>query len=315
MRLIASLLVLFGSSPSFAVIANVGSAKNGANAASSIVVTYTTTAGNCYVVGVGNRWNVAGNAAEAMTSLDGRTNGVHVSSVTDSGGSTYVLRGACNSCKSCVVNGTVDGPLGIIPISLRQPVGYLTAQSELWSTSATGGLASTSITVTMSGTTTDGLFAFVSEYSGVTSLGTVEVKVDRNNNPNVPVTTEDANNFTVAVFGVEDSVTITANTGTLRQTQTAGTIGYAGAFVDRSIAGAGIGNNNSVNLPWSRQWASVGMELRTGSASTMTITPTRTASPTSSPTITGTSSATATQTATPTISPTSIPVPAYIFGG
>src|SRR5205809_1926288 len=114
------------------------------------------------------------------------------SSVTDSGGSLYVLLA-------------------------DQLVNINYARVQLWSTVAAGAKNSTWVKVNTCCTGTD-MVAAVASYSGVVSLGTV-VKTWANNSTTAPisVTTSDPSNWVVAAMATAGSSALGSSTGNLRQ--------------------------------------------------------------------------------------------------
>lgn len=219
MKLIVSLLIVCAAC--FGAIAQVGSASNNtgsSTALSSISVTRTTTSGNTVVV-----------------TVEIHTVGTTVSTVTDSGGSTYTRQ------------------------TTATQGGFVT--SEIWSTTAGGALASTSITVTVSAAGT--FIADVDEFSGVSSLGNVATATSASGNPSVSLTTQDANNYMVAGFTIDGTPTTAAGTGTLRQNHvTSAGANITGCLVDNTRAT--VGSLTSSLSPSAVHFAATAVELRSG---------------------------------------------------
>lgn len=215
-KLLASLVLVSGIS--FGAIAQVGSASNNtaASALSSIAITRTTTTGNTVVI-----------------TVEIHTVGTTVSTVTDTGGSTYARRATATQG------------------------GFVT--SEIWSTGANAAVASTSITVTVSAAGT--FIADLDEFSGVSALGITATNTSASGQPNVSLTTQDANNYMVAGFTIDGTPSTTSLTGTLRQNHvtTAGA-NITGCLVDNTRAT--IGSLTSAVSPSAQHFAATALELR-----------------------------------------------------
>src|SRR5437016_14261235 len=168
-------------------------------------------------VGAASPWylqvdvNTPGNST-VLVAVAVKNTAVTPSSVTDSGGSLYVLLA-------------------------DQLVNINYARVQLWSTVAAGAKNSTWVKVNTCCTGTD-MVAAVASYSGVVSLGTV-VKTWANNSTTAPisVTTQDANNWVVAAMATAGSSALGGSTGNLRQSAldpAPATIG--GALMDNTSA-------------------------------------------------------------------------------
>ena len=160
------------------------------------------------------------------------------SSVTDSGGSLYVLLA-------------------------DQIVNVSSARVQLWSTVAAGAKNSTWVRVNTCCTGTD-MVAAVASYSGVVSLGKVvkAFTATASTTPSVSVTTSDANNWVVAAMATAGNLTIGSSTGNLRQSAIANaTVG--GALMDNTSATpAAVSNTLTVSNP-GQYTAMAAVELRT----------------------------------------------------
>ncbi len=205
--------------PSAGPISFVGTAVCTAFSAASGTVTRTQTAGNDVVVTV---------AIRTTTST--------VSSVTDTGGSTYAARGPG------INNGTV-------------------ARMEIWS--ARSAAVSTSVTVNLGASSK--FVACVGEYSGVAALGAASTATGATTTPTIALTTQDANNFVVAGFAAQGTATFSANVGALR-----GSTNTAGGSASTNVGGALNDNGattassvtNTATLSASNSWAAEALELR-----------------------------------------------------
>ncbi len=205
--------------PSAGPVSFVGTAICTAFNAASGTVTRTQTAGDDVVVTV---------AIRTTTST--------VSSVTDTGSSTYAARGPG------INNGTV-------------------ARMEIWS--ARNAAASTSVTVNLGASSK--FVACVGEYSGVAALGATSTATGATTTPTIALTTQDANNFVVAGFAAQGTATFSANVGALRgSTNTTGgsaSTNIGGALNDNGAATASS-VTNTATLSASNSWAAEALELR-----------------------------------------------------
>ncbi len=181
--------------------------------------------------------------------------GCVVSSVTDSGGSTYsklARYGSGGSNGMTTGNGTGNAV-------------------EAWSTTGRGSVASTSFTVNYfensPGTPCTGFIPGVSvaEYSGANDkLGAVAVNgnTEGNSIPTLSFTLTHANNWLISGFNVVDgNAVLTANAGNLRTTNSAPT--GMGAIVDNTASKGSVTTSLSISggSP-SNFWVVVGVELR-----------------------------------------------------
>src|SRR5947207_6110088 len=219
-------LLLVSAAPAAAAINLVTSAKAAANN-----------------VGAASPWNLQvdlntpGNST-VVVAVAVKNTVVIPSSVTDSGGSLYVLLA-------------------------DQLVNINYARVQLWSTVAAGAKNSTWVKVNTCCTGTD-MVAAVASYSGVVSLGTV-VKTWANNSTTAPisVTTSDPNNWVVAAMATAGSSALGSSTGNLRQNAlnpAPATIG--GALMDNTSASpAAVGNTLTTGS--AQYTAMAAVELRT----------------------------------------------------
>lgn len=195
--------------------------SNTASASTSVVVTVTVNAGDTVVV------------VSSATTL------VAVSSVADSGGSTYTKRG-------------LTGDNGVV------------LQTEIWSTEANGAKASTTVTINYGSAVL--VAASVATYTGVDDLGKTATPASGSSSaPSVAITTQDSNNFVVAGMGITTiaagSNTWSATTGNLRTNQAASTLVPGAAIMDNTAAGVGSVTCTAA-LSQSTTWNALALELR-----------------------------------------------------
>src|SRR5437773_2630490 len=194
-------------------------------------------------IGAASPWNLQVNVntpgnSTVVVAVAVKNTAVIPSSVTDSGGSLYVLLA-------------------------DQLVNINYARVQLWSTVAAGAKNSTWVKVNTCCTGTD-MVAAVASYSGVVSLGTV-VKTWANNSTTAPisVTTSDPNNWVVAAMATAGSSALGSSTGNLRQNAlnpAPATIG--GALMDNTSASpAAVGNTLTTGS--AQYTAMAAVELRT----------------------------------------------------
>jgi hypothetical protein len=199
-----------------AIAATTGATNNVLSTTVVCAVTVTITAGRMVVV-------------KCFTKVTGQT----VSSVVDSGGSTYT--------------------------KLAGPIDDGTQVVEIWGTPATGSVASSSVTVTWTaGSGRKG--AAVEEYSGVVAIGNVATNSGTGTSPTVSLTTQDANNYVVAGLNGDYDASITASVGTVRQTINAGT-NLSAVLMDNTSASAGSVTCTGTQAV-SAAWAAAAVELR-----------------------------------------------------
>src|SRR5438552_2251479 len=211
-----------------------------ATAAINLVTSASAAADN---VGAASPWNLQVNVntpgnSTVLVAVAVKNTVVIPSSVTDSGGSLYVL------LADQLVN-----------------VNY--ARVQLWSTVAAGAKNSTWVKVNTCCTGTD-MVAAVASYSGVVSLGTV-VKTWANNSNTAPisVTTQDPNNWVVAAMATAGSSALGGSTGNLRQSAldpAPATIG--GALMDNTSASPAA-VSNTLTTGSLQYTAMAAVELRT----------------------------------------------------
>lgn len=192
-----------------ATIAFVSASATACSQTSSTLATLTctlsasTTANNTVLVGI--VWRVQANT---------------VSTVTDSGGSTYTA-----------IAGTLTNSAGA------------TGTEQFFSTTINAAHASTTVTVTMSG---NGKFVFeVVEYSGVQSFGNTNTAAPASSPGTVSVTNHDNRNVCVGMFGTSGNNTWSGTSGCtgtctqrLQNAQGSST-GVNGALVDSVLNAAG----------------------------------------------------------------------------
>ncbi|PYX77052.1 MAG: hypothetical protein DMG72_03250 [Acidobacteria bacterium] len=156
-----------------------------------------------------------------------------VTSVTDTGGSTYTLIGAIN-------NGT-------------------SARVEMWA--AQGVAASTSVTANLSASVKSRME--VAEYSGVGTLGLTATKTGSGTSLNISLTTQSNSAWVVSGFGEKNAASFSPSVGNLRD---------SGSFtLSTTTVGAALNDNtallpspvnNTVMMNSSGPWAAVALELR-----------------------------------------------------
>lgn len=126
--------------------------------------------------------------------------------------------------------------------------------------------AISSITVTISASSV--FQTQVEQYSGVTSYGQASFASGSSTAPAVTITTQDANNFIVAVLADLGNAGIpTSNTGTIRDSGRTGTTSshVGSAFCDNSAASSGTAVTCQVTIT-SGQWSAIGLELRSATS-------------------------------------------------
>src|SRR3989442_9355867 len=183
-------------------------------AAAINLVTSASLAGNN--VGAASPWNLQVNVntpgnSTVVVAVAIKNVAVAPGSVTDSGGSLYVL------LADQIVNVTY-------------------ARVQLWSTMAAGAQNSTWVRVNTCCTGTD-MVAAVASYSGVVSLGSVvkAFTAPAYSTAQISVTTSDANSWVVAAMATAGNSTLGGSTGNLRQNAIANaTVG--GALMDNTSA-------------------------------------------------------------------------------
>jgi hypothetical protein len=166
-----------------------------------------------------------------------RTNTSTVSSVTDSGGSSY------SQCSGCALNNN--------------------AREEIWTTAVNSSIASTTVTVNLSAGSK--FVMSVEEYSGAAALGKTATASLSSANPSISLTTQDNNNFVTVGFAGQGVSTFTASTGNLRANSVT-----SGGSSSANVGGAACDNTaaspSSVTCTVTNadvNWACVALELRT----------------------------------------------------
>lgn len=156
---------------------------------------------------------------------------------------------------------STGGPMTFLQRSALNVTG---GRLEQWSTAFNGGKVGASfITVNFSGTTEAA--ARVEECSGVLALGTTATANNTTANPSIALTTQDANNYVLAGFGLVGATTPTALTGTLRGSNaSAGTNPVVASSTDNTAASASSVTNAVTRA--AATWAAAAIELRSVSA-------------------------------------------------
>jgi hypothetical protein len=169
------------------------------------------------------------------------------------------------------VTGFTDDSTGG-PMTFTQVGAYVTPtglRASLWGTTATGGKAGASfIRANLSAASRD-VVLVVTEWLGVSAVG---VNASANNttaNPSIALTTQDANNFSVAGFGSIGATIPTALTGTLEKTQASdGATPVVGAIVSNTAATPS--SVTTAETLVATTWAALAVELRsTGAAASI----------------------------------------------
>jgi len=199
-----------------AIAPTTGATNNVTSTTVVCAVTVTITSGRMVVV-------------KCFSKVTGQT----VSSVVDSGGSSYS--------------------------KLAGPIDDGTQVVEVWGTPVTGSVASSSVTVTWTaGTGRKGVA--VEEYSGVVAIGNVATNSGTGTNPTISLTTQDANNYVVAGLNGDYAAPITASVGTVRLTIDAGT-NLSAVLMDNTAASPGSVTCTGTQAV-SATWAAAAVELR-----------------------------------------------------
>ena len=163
-----------------------------------------------------------------------------ISSIRDSGGSVWSLRAFVN-------NGTA-------------------VRSEIWSTGAGGSIASTSLTINISGGSP--VSCSVEEYSGVAGIGITSTNTGTSGTWSAGLITEDPNDYLVAGLGANSYYGYTVISGAARQL--AGLTGNPGpnytemALCDQPAALPAAVACTSVS--GTAPWAALALELRSGAS-------------------------------------------------
>ena len=177
------------------------------------------------------------NTLVAVCALGNTTSSI--SSITDSG-STWSLR-------AFAVNGTA-------------------VRTEIWSTGAGGSVASTSLTIHLSGGTPAS--CALEEYAGVLSIGATAVNQATSGTMSVTLITQDANNYVVAGLGANSYYGYNLTNGAVRQvgglTSNSGNNYVEMDLCDNTAATATSVTCSSVS--GSSPWAIPALELRAASA-------------------------------------------------
>jgi hypothetical protein len=184
----------------------------------------------------------AGNDVVVVITYD--VGGGPSASVTDNGGSSYAFRAGLTNA----------------PVNQRV---------EIWS--ARNVAAATQVTVSF----TPAAFspgASVLQYAGVAALGATSTATGNSTNPSLPVTTQDANNFVVGGFEIDNVSAISANQGSLRTTGQAG--GYSVSGADNTAATASS-VTTGVTIGTATTWVAAALELRSTSSTSFPLTVTK----------------------------------------
>ena len=224
MRRLIKLLLTFG----LLALASPARAAIGASGTAAVCTAFNAASGTV------TRTEAAGNTVVVVAAI--RTTTSTVSSVTDTGGSSYSFRASINNASS--------------------------ARVEVWSTPAGASKSSTSVTINLSASSK--FVGCVFEYTGVAALGVTNTATSAAANPAISLTTQDNNNWCVAGFAGQGTGTFTAGTGTLRSSAvtSGGAAGSnaGGAFADNTVATAGTCTNSVTNAD--TVWALAALELR-----------------------------------------------------
>ncbi len=181
-----------------------------------------------------------GDSAFVLVVLNGTTD--TVSSVTDTGGSSYSQKVTCGA--TCT---TVD--------------------MEIWATNPGAAVSSVSVTANWGASNAKGV-ACVGTYTGVLAYGNTGTPASGTcATCSINTTTQDNNNYAFAGFGGADTNTWTANVGNLRaQAQTTTSAAANAAIADNTAASPGTVTNTLTIT--SAIHARISLELRTVAPST-----------------------------------------------
>ena len=164
--------------------------------------------------------------------------GCSVSSVTDTGGSTYTR------------------------LAQFQNLGNTTPENfEIWGT--TNSVASTSITATLNQSTTNFSVTAAAEYSGAAAFGhTNSAFADSGSTlATISVTTQDSNNFVVAWVSEGTGTGFTVTNGTVRATDSGSPSTATAIVLDNTAASASsVTCSGTIS---SQGWHAIAVELRT----------------------------------------------------
>lgn len=137
---------------------------------------------------------------------------------------------------------------------------------ELWKCHVTGNQTSNVITINVSPNCN--IAGAAEEYSGVNSAGnTASDAVASDANIRIGVATQDGNNFVVGALGFAcvSGDTLTALLGTSRQSSIPAATAAAAALYDNTQLADGT-VRDMTRISTARNWAAVGLELRSGGA-------------------------------------------------
>lgn len=203
---------------------------------SSASTTCVLGAGNTYAMTAGNT-----NVVMIVVANSSQT----VTGVTDSLGSVYGYRSFANAT------------------GLRV---------EIWAAPTIAGTGTTSGTITVSMSSSYASVCAVSQYSGVGGLGASgSLGSQSSKNPSFTSTasTLDANNLSVAAFGIVNATAPTQKGGTtLREAPTASPTALTGALTEEAAITAGTAVVSDLNHA-TATWAATGVELRSVSVDTL----------------------------------------------
>src|SRR5256885_378776 len=210
-------------------------------AAAINLLTSASLAGNN--VGAASPWNLQVNVntpgnSTVVVAVAIKNVAVAPGSVTDSGGSLYVL------LADQIVNVTY-------------------ARVQLWSTVAAGAKNSTWVKVNVCCTGTD-MVAAVASYSGVVSLGNpVKAFTGLSTTATSSVTTQDANNWVVAAMATAGGATPGSSAGRLREKAVTTNTPIGGALMDNWSATYPVAVSNTMTVSPAQYTAMAAVELRT----------------------------------------------------
>lgn len=190
---------------------------------------------------------------------DSGTTPIGPQAITINAGETVVVHVTFNPT-TCAVTGVSDSG-GSVYTKRGEFVQASSIKIETWSTAAGGAVASTTVSVAFSGTSTDsGIIP--AAYTGVLGIGAYTSNGGTGANPSLAITTQDANNFVAAGYGSLSGGALTAGTGNLRQSDA--DISIQQAFVDNTAASA-TSVTCSITLS-AAAWAGGALELRSVAA-------------------------------------------------
>lgn len=186
---------------------------------------------------------------------------------TPAAGSTWVV-GVTTRNASTTVTGITDNSTGG-PMTYTQVGSYIHGATNIltsfWRTAIGGGKSGlTTITVTLSVAERDSV-VLAQEWIGALGIGVDSSALDTNANPTISLTTQDANNYVVAMFGARGATLPTALTGVLDVVLASeGGSPVSGGLVSNTAASAS--SVTAAETLAAATWTALALELRTVAA-------------------------------------------------